>query len=673
MGAARLVVVVSALGAPLLHAALLTDTRSPWPTIGALVLGLVAWKRQTLWLAGLLGVGPIWHALAGAAAGDFDLQLVMPWLAALAATLARPPVAAWRARGPWLFGTAAWALSVALAWPVAAARELDFTTAAIGAATANGVLSPSPSESAALIALAAEGQLVALLLFDWFWGARQADRRQVWLGVMPGVAAACAVALWQSTVNPAFLSRAPWIALDRAAGTFYDANALGALAALLGPVLAGQLGPSSSAGRAAWRVGWLAVSLAAVMASGSRTALAAWAVASVVMLLASRRAFGWRRVGAAGVAVVIAGTIGLRLWPPDPSSQGNPLTRLTETIRAAAAGGLLAGLERVLWSRDGYGTISMAVIAEHPWVGVGPGAFAIVAPDYAVEVIGALLPPDNAQNWWRHQWAELGLLGAAGAVACSLLAALAVIGSWRRSTDPEVLARSTPLMALGLMSFVSPPTQHPILQVLIALVVANGVIQTHSGADSAPSSRPVATWNGWLIWAAASTCAAGLAIHGWTDFRPPYRAARFHFVYSYGLSSPTQTPLGEGRWAGRHAVGVIPPAGRTFVVRLALPHDDLAAAPVRVHVSDGSRLVCSLDVSDHSPVECRLPVSEGTWPIVRLDISRHWIRGIRRASRGAGLRALRALSREPTDRAALQTVRVLQLADTFQRPRWRRR
>jgi hypothetical protein len=199
--------------------------------------------------------------MAGEVAGNAGLHLVMPWLAALAASLAKSPASGWQTSGLWRFGVAAWALSVALAWPVVGARELDFTTAAIGAATANGVLSPSPSESAALIALAAEGQLVALLLFDWFWGARQADRRQVWLGVMPGVAAACAVALWQSTVNPAFISRAPWIALDRAAGTFYDANALGALAALLAPVLAGQLGPrrrpaglrGASAG---WRCRW---------------------------------------------------------------------------------------------------------------------------------------------------------------------------------------------------------------------------------------------------------------------------------------------------------------------------------------------------------------------------------------------------------------------------------
>jgi hypothetical protein len=626
MGAARFVVVVSALAAPLAHAAVLAgDAPSPWPTACGLVLGFLGWKRQALWVAGLLGLGPVWQALAGELAGDTGLHLIMPWLAALAATLARHPASGWQTTGPWRLGLAAWALSVALAWPVAAVRELDFTTAALGAATANGAFSPSTNVTIALIVLAAEAQLVALLLFDWCRGARPVDRRRVWLALTPGVAAACGVSLWQSTVNPGFISRAPWTALDRAAGTFYDANAMGALAALLGPVLAWRLAPPARAGRALWQGGWLALSLAGVMASGSRTALAGWSVAALAMVIASRRAFGRRQLAAAGLAAVVAvvtGAIVLQRGSPEAASQGNALTRLAQTIREAAADGGLTGLRRVLWERNGYGPISMAVIAEHPWFGVGPGAFAIVAPDYAKELTGALLPPDNAQNWWRHQWAELGLLGAAGAFACSLLAARGVIRSWRRSTNPRVIARSAPLMALGFMSFVGPPALHPILQVLIALVVAHGVVQTRSRAASVASLPPRGYSGGWLIWATALTCAAGLAIRGWTDFRPPYRAARFHFLYSYGLSPPTGTPLGEGVWAGRHAVGVFPPHGGTFVVRVTLPHDDLAAAPVRVNVSDGYRLVCGLEVRDRTPIECRVPMPGQAWPIVRLDISR---------------------------------------------------
>jgi O-antigen ligase len=626
MGAARFVVVVSALAAPLAHAAVLAgDARSPWPTVCGLVLGVLAWKRQALWVAGLLGLGPVWQVLAGELAGDAGPHLVMPWLAVLAATLARHPASGWQTTGPWRLGLAAWALSVATAWPVAAARELDFTTAAIGAATTNGVFSPATNATIALIVLAAEAQLVALLLFDWCRGAGPVDRRRVWLALTPGVAAACGISLWQSTVNPAFISREPWITLDRAAGTFYDANAMGALAALLGPLLAWRLVRPAGVRRALWQGGWLALSLAGVMASGSRTALAGWSVAVLAMVIASRRAFSRRQLAAAGLAavvVVIAGTIVLQRGSSEAASQGNALTRLAQTIREAAADGGLTGLRRVLWDRNGYGPTSMAVIAEHPWFGVGPGAFAIVAPDYAKELTGALLPPDNAQNWWRHQWAELGLLGAAGAFACSLLAARAVIGAWRRSTNRPAIARSAPLMALGFMSFVGPPTLHPILQVLIALVVAHGVVHTRGRVALAAARPATGSAGGWLVWATALTCATGLAVRGWTDFRPPYRAARFHFLYSYGLSPPTQTPLGDGVWAGRRAVGVFPPNGSTFVVGVTLPHDDLAAAPVRVDVSDGYRLVCGLEVRERVPVECRVPMPEQAWPIVRLDISR---------------------------------------------------
>lgn len=621
MGAARLVVVVSAIAAPLFHAAVLAGAdRSPWPTVCGLILGFLAWKRQTLWLAVVLGVGPVWHAVAGTAADNTAIHLLMPWLAALAAALARPPSTVWQARGPWRFGSAAWALSLALAWPITSLRELDFTTASIGAATANGVVGPSPHDSAALVALAAEAQLVALLLFDWFWGARQADRRLVWRGLMPGVLAASAVAVWQSSVDLAFMSRAPWIALNRAAGTFYDANAIGALAALFGPALATHP-PLLRVSRRLWASGWLLASLAAVLASGSRASLAGWLLACTVLVVAAWRHWGLRAF-AAGAVAALAIAVLITLIPPDDSPQAHGVSRLAGTVRAAVGDGDWSGVARVVWDRDGFGPTGMAMIAEHPWVGVGPGAFSIVVPDYAVEVLGFALPPDNAQNWWRHQWAELGLLGAAGAFACSLLAALAIIRAWRRRANRDELMRTAPIIALGLMSVVSPPTQHPILQVLIGLLLARGVIPEAVGGDTTSPRLAPGIPRGWLIWAAAATYATGLAVQGWTDFRPPHRAARFHFVYGYGLSLPVQTPFGDGRWVGRRAVGVFPPGGSTYVVRIVLPHDDLAVAPVRVSVSDGYHQVCELEVADQAAVECRVPVPELNWPIVRLHVGR---------------------------------------------------
>jgi hypothetical protein len=50
---------------------------------------------------------------------------------------------------------------------------------------------------------------------------------------------------------------------------------------------------------------------------------------------------------------------------------------------------------------------------EHPLTGIGAGSYRIIAPDYGRALLNDALPPDNAQNWWRHQIAELGVFGGA--------------------------------------------------------------------------------------------------------------------------------------------------------------------------------------------------------------------------------------------------------------------
>ena len=179
------------------------------------------------------------------------------------------------------------------------------------------------------------------------------------------------------------------------------------------------------------------------------------------------------------------------------------------------------------------------------------------------------------------------------------------------------------LVALGLMALVSPPTQHPLLQVLIGLLVAH-VVAPSVRADPSPvpasSQWPVAA----LVWAAALACAVGLGIEGWTAFRPPDRASRFLFPYNYGLSAPVRTALGDGRWAARRAVAVVAPEGAVLVARVVLPHDDLSHAPVAVTISEGHRVLCERVAHDQAPIECRVPVPAGRWPFVQVEVSRGW-------------------------------------------------
>src|SRR5439155_1243980 len=69
---------------------------------------------------------------------------------------------------------------------------------------------------------------------------------------------------------------------------------------------------------------------------------------------------------------------------------------------------------RQLWSRDMYGRIADRMFAEHPAVGIGVGGFYYQAADILYLINHSERPPDNAQNWYRQQLAELGILGSAG-------------------------------------------------------------------------------------------------------------------------------------------------------------------------------------------------------------------------------------------------------------------
>ncbi len=277
----------------------------------------------------------------------------------------------------------------------------------------------------------------------------------------------------------------------------------------------------------------------------------------------------------------------------------------------------------------------MRVVADHPWVGVGPGAFGTVISDYARVTLGYRLPPDNAQNWWRQQLADFGLIGGAGALLCSLLALLAVLRTWRRSPDAATVS---PSAAGGPRADGHGQPAHTASRCCRCSWDCWLPTRWRPPVVADTATPAPMRWPAQLVWTVAIACAVGLAAEGWTDFRPPRRAARFHFLYYYGLSAPVEAPFGGGRWSARRSVAVLEPTGKTIVVHVVLPHEDLASAPVTVTVSDANREVCQLVARDHTKLECLVPVPDGPWPMVRLDISRAWrtVDGIEQAAMVAG-------------------------------------
>lgn len=626
MPVARLVVGVSGVAAALFHAWLTASSGGhAWPTLSAIAIGLVlrAAAGAGPGVAAAMALLPIWPVIGVSLwPGSVPLEPTWPWLAFLIAVTAWPPREGWQAAGAWRLSLAGWGLVVAVTWPIVALRELDFTTATIGAVTVNGPTAGSPVATASFVALMSGAQIAALLLADWYAGRSDGERQRLWWALLPGVVAASATALWQQLVNPAFLSSEPWTTFSRSAGTLFDANATGALLALGAPALAAHLRLPAHLPpwvTTATKASLLVLAVGGVLATGSRTALAALVVGLVTQAVVRSRLAAW--VGLAAVAVVLF-TLAQRM--PDELGRGQAAGRLAATVRRVVAQGP-AGVWAFLRNRDGYGVAAREMIADHPWVGVGTGAFSPLVGSYGRTDDGRPLPADNAQNWWRHAAAESGLLGGAPAFAASLLLGIAAASLlWRR--EPA----AGPIAGLALMGLVSPPTAHPIVQVLVGLLAAATIGVWRPNEVPGTPGRPA-----WAVWLLAGVCAAGTAVIAWRDLRPPYRAADFHFAYNYGTTDIVATPYGEGRWMGTRAVAVIPPTqSRTLITTVIAPHDDLAAHPVAIWISDRHRVICRGRVSDHTPLVCRVPVPLDEWPMLQVEVERLWkdVDGVPRAA-----------------------------------------
>ena len=629
LGAARVAIVLSALAAPAVHAVLATHQPAiPWMTAAGMALGIAGGMMAPGWtLAALVAIAPVWQAVIGVVTGQTDIQLVMPWLAAMAGCLAVAAPSRWRAGAIWAVPLSAWALVIALTWPVAMLRELDFATAALHRPRRRSVAPRrragdsrrrGPARRAALLRLAGSapptttaGGCGAGCRWPSAWSVRWRCGRR--------------------PSNPALLSRRPWIGLGRAAGGFYDANATGRWRRC-----SGRCSPAASSRRrrppgGARRSGrcsrWRRCSPRARARS-----MAAWATASAVGVgvdgpavvahrggRRSRRGRGDRhRRGAAGTGRrgPVRRRRAARRHRADDAGRRRQRTRQ----RVVVPRRLRAGVDRES-SPSGPG-----------W-GIGPGVFGTVVGHYSPPELGFVLPADNAQNWWRHQWAELGLIGALPAFVCSLLAMAAGLRAWRSPAPAWAL----PVLGLGVLSLVSPPVQHPFLQVLVALLIAGAA----TAADAAPGAtrRPASALWGPIVWVAAVACAAGLAVDGWTTFRPAYRAVRVQAPLRLRVQPRRPPPAGEraaGRRRGQSACSRRRQVA-SWCMRMTLPHERPAQpGRSRVTIADRHGVVCAEQVS--SPDAVRMPGAGRAGPVDGRAARRRSPLGSRRRAGAGGVR-----------------------------------
>jgi hypothetical protein len=594
------------------------------------------WGTTTVAVA--TGAGPILPALLAASVHVAAINAFYTvWLAALfGALLPLTPRNRWELPRPWRIPLGVWALTLSLAWPVLIVREAGLRLGTLrdtGALDSWAYLNTPQVESWILHVVLA--QLVALLWLESLYvgagrpAAPKAPPSAVH-GLWIGASIASLVAIYQGTVNLAFLSGGIWPGLRRAAGTLLDANAYGSVAALAGPIAFVSIPYLRIRHARVAQAAVLALNWAGAWMSGSRTAMVCGAFGTLLLVYELLRAGRRDDVSAretpsllAGVAVVVlilaigAGAIG-------------PLQRMAE------GSGPNASL-RDLWTRGGYGSVATRMIRDYPLTGVGVGSFNWMAPDYWRTMAQDKLPFDNAQNWWRHQVAELGVVASLPILIWSLLIAWLVLT--RRSRPDARIETQTLrglLVGIGVASLLGMPTQNPIVLLIFFYVVARFEMLTRVSIKPglAPdfakaTSGKKAGSHLRLAWIAGVAIAVGYTgghlVLAVGPLNPLERAARTNRDYMRGTYATERLPQGQFRWTKKHATFALGTTSRFLVIRYHIEHPDADTQPVRLRITTPCETLVD-ELRSNSGVSARaFELPEGQDRVVfDTDVSRTW-------------------------------------------------
>lgn len=614
----------------------------PWASLVALVGSYLAGRRFGDRIAsGWLFLTYLAPALALWGLDNFRLWDLTPWLAGLlGAMVATADPTRWHLPTPWRAPLACWGLVIAVSWPVVWLRELDFAPSVLSVAdVSNNGVGVSPGVGLLWVYGVAMTHGFGLILVDWLFAVfAQADRarfqRRVLRPLGLGWGGAWLVGLYQSSVDSGFLNPGFWAVTGRASGTLMDANPFGMIAALWGAIgLALVLGVKQTPGtgptaaRLALAGAGLAASWYGLWISGSRSALGAGAVVLLFALWQLKglpRQLSRRRV--AGLAAAVAGLVVL-VWIAAASSSlmVGPWGRLAEQRPSASVASVRATATE-LWNRNWYGATAVQIIADSPYVGVGVGAFRLLVPDVSHELGHGRLEPDNAQNWFRHQLAEFGVIGSVGWVIwVALFVWLLITGRAVEGAARQVHLVRGALVALGLASLVGMPTENAAVVITFwVLVFWYTVLVTQPVRPGLSWLNRARTWS--AIWAVALVYMAGLTYVSWVDLRVPYRARGADWDYAYGFFEPDAPgTLDEFRWASRRALAVVPLTDRWIEVTAWTHHPDLSERPVDLKVwIDGTPLIDSRRTGGE-PITAAVRIPEGQARVlIETEVDRTW-------------------------------------------------
>jgi hypothetical protein len=498
----------------------------------------------------------------------------------------------------------------------------------------------SPWEVGQYVAYFALGHLLGILfvdaIFRWYANDQARFRRDVLTSMSIAAGVAAIVAVYQGFVDLSFLNTGFWAYMIRASGTLADPNKLGAVVGFwtIGSlVLARRLSrpwPMRLAGVA------IVLGVAAAWLSGSRTGLAAFGVSLMFALFEAIR--GWharsepldlRRVAMAGAGAIVL-AIALVIVLQNASTHTIVARGTLGYLPFIGDRGIVNSANELLWERFGYGPAAIEMIEEHPIEGVGVGMFHALSYDFG-KLRGYNLAPDNAQNWFRHNFAELGLLGSVPMLWWCLVLAGLMLSRPREDRLTFGMLRGV-LVGFGVASTFGMPAQS------VAIVITFWVFVFWLWSEARPSvdPAPAAILRNESQIAAAVLIAVHLGtttVAAFGDLRPYNRAQRFDWFYRYGFlvttngadlePDPGGNPIGR-RWTMKDSLAVIPVKGKVLKFVAWIDHPDADLKPVHIRVWADSMLVYE-GLLRRTPLMLDIPATPvKTHMLLETSIDRTW-------------------------------------------------
>jgi hypothetical protein len=552
----------------------------------------------------------IYPAVIRLSHGQYHIYFGVLWTAGLLGTITPDAVRSrWHIPPRWRGALVYWAVVIVVSASIGVVRELDFEPSVLmGSGAIQSSFGGGPGFMVSWLIYIGMGLLLGILWFDWLCGVALDFESSVALPLAVSAAALAAVSLYQMFVDFSFLNVNVFGGMGRASATMFDANLAGVAAALwVGP---GVLWARRLIGlRAFVAAAFVVLLLLAVWASGSRTGvgmvLCTAAVIGIGLIEHRRTVVGHLRVKHAVTAVVAVVVIAVGAFNTNKAVVG-PLERLRTGLPTLSSSSVRA-FATELWNRNGYGAAAVGIIMESPWVGVGVGMFHPMVPRFGVTPGGAPLIADNAQNWYRHQVAEFGLLGSLGWIAWVVL-----FGPFVLRCRPEEAAGAwgvrASLVGFALLSCLGMPSQEP----AITITFWTFSFWYVSLVGPPPAASPWPRTAGRIAAALIVVFSFGALVLAATRLRLPNRAVATRDYFSRGFYQIE--PDGEGGergWAGRHAVRVIDVPHPWVGLTVGVNHFDIAELPVHAKVWFAGELVIDERLTTTKPIVRYLRVPNG--------------------------------------------------------------